>query len=149
MLPRRWGHRHPVPGRREGRGGSRPGEEPGIIQSDQVQENAIGRGPPSPAPKHRPGEMLTQAHEGRVRGCSLSVRVVAGSSRLPGKVEGKRGGCPPRSRMQPEKQGRHCALSNMSIWSKHNYLWDFPGGPAVKTPRSQCRGPGFNPWSGN
>ena len=26
---------------------------------------------------------------------------------------------------------------------------DFPGGPVVKTPRSQCRGPGFNPCSGN
>ena len=23
--------------------------------------------------------------------------------------------------------------------------WDFPGGPAVKTPRFQCRGPGFDP----
>ena len=23
-----------------------------------------------------------------------------------------------------------------------------PGGPAVKTLRSQCRGPGFGPWSG-
>ena len=28
-------------------------------------------------------------------------------------------------------------------------IQDFPGGPVVKTPRSQCRGPGFNPWSGN
>ena len=27
--------------------------------------------------------------------------------------------------------------------------WDFPGGPVGKTPRSQCRGSGFNPWSGN
>ena len=26
---------------------------------------------------------------------------------------------------------------------------DFPGGAVVKTPCSQCRGPGFNPWSGN
>ena len=26
---------------------------------------------------------------------------------------------------------------------------DFPGGPVVKTPRSQCEGPGFDPWSGN
>ena len=26
---------------------------------------------------------------------------------------------------------------------------DFPGGPVVKTLRSQCRGPGFHPWSGN
>ena len=27
--------------------------------------------------------------------------------------------------------------------------WGFPGGPVGKTPHSQCRGPGFNPWSGN
>ena len=26
---------------------------------------------------------------------------------------------------------------------------DFPGGAVVKTLRSQCRGPGFDPWSGN
>ena len=26
---------------------------------------------------------------------------------------------------------------------------EFPGGPVVKTPHSQFRGPGFNPWSGN
>ena len=26
---------------------------------------------------------------------------------------------------------------------------DFPGGAVDKTPCSQCRGPGFNPWSGN
>ena len=26
---------------------------------------------------------------------------------------------------------------------------DFPGGPVVKTPHSQLRGPGFDPWSGN
>ena len=29
------------------------------------------------------------------------------------------------------------------------YLEDFPGGPVAKTPRSQCRGPRFHPWSGN
>ena len=28
-------------------------------------------------------------------------------------------------------------------------LWEFSGGPVVKTPRSQCRGPGFDPWLGN
>ena len=27
--------------------------------------------------------------------------------------------------------------------------WDFPGGSMAKTPHSQCRGPGFDPWSGN
>ena len=27
--------------------------------------------------------------------------------------------------------------------------WDFPGGPVVKTQCSQCRGHGFDPWSGN
>ena len=26
--------------------------------------------------------------------------------------------------------------------------WDFPGDPMAKTLSSQCRGPGFNPWSG-
>jgi len=26
---------------------------------------------------------------------------------------------------------------------------DFPGGSVAKTPHSQYRGPGFNPWSGN
>ena len=26
---------------------------------------------------------------------------------------------------------------------------DFPRGPAAKTPSSQCRRPGFNPWAGN
>ena len=26
-------------------------------------------------------------------------------------------------------------------------LWDFLGGPVVKTLCSQCRGPGFDPWS--
>ena len=26
---------------------------------------------------------------------------------------------------------------------------DFPGGPVVKTPCSQCRGSRFDPWSGN
>ena len=26
---------------------------------------------------------------------------------------------------------------------------DFPGGPVAETPSSQCRGPGFDPWSGN
>ena len=30
-----------------------------------------------------------------------------------------------------------------------NLYWDFPGGPVAKTPHSQCRGPGFNPWPGN
>ena len=24
---------------------------------------------------------------------------------------------------------------------------DFPGGPVAETPGSQCRGPGFDPWS--
>ena len=28
---------------------------------------------------------------------------------------------------------------------KKNMCGDFPGGPGAKTPRSQCRGPGFDP----
>ena len=40
----------------------------------------------------------------------------------------------------------------LNSWAKFYYfviylknLWDFPGGPVVKSPHSQCRGPGFNP----
>ena len=34
--------------------------------------------------------------------------------------------------------------------ARYNILMrNFPCGPVAKAPRSQCRGPGFNPWSGN
>ena len=36
----------------------------------------------------------------------------------------------------------HCCLI------LRNYQ-EFPGGPVVRTPRFHCRGPGFDPWSGN
>ena len=32
--------------------------------------------------------------------------------------------------------------------SSKNNLGDFPGGPVARTPHSQCRRPGFDPWSG-
>ena len=39
------------------------------------------------------------------------------------------------------------------IWRKlslkNSSRWDFPGGSVVKTPRSQSRGPRFDPWLGN
>ena len=35
------------------------------------------------------------------------------------------------------------------VKKEKNQLWDFPGGPLAKTPHSQCRGPGFDLWSGN
>ena len=31
--------------------------------------------------------------------------------------------------------------------NKSSISQDFPGGPMVKTPRSQCRGCGFNSWA--
>ena len=37
-------------------------------------------------------------------------------------------------------------LSYMLSTAKHRH---FSGGSVTKTPRSQCRGPGFNPWSRN
>ena len=59
----------------------------------------------------------------------------------------------------------HCATWQVEAWDfpSHTRLscrtgqvvgnnkrgGDFPGGPVVKTPRSQCRGPGFNLWSRN
>ena len=33
--------------------------------------------------------------------------------------------------------------------AKIKNIRDIPGGPGTKTSSSQCRGPGFNPWSGN
>ena len=32
---------------------------------------------------------------------------------------------------------------------KSLFLGHLPGGPVAKTPSSRCRGPGFDPWSGN
>ena len=29
------------------------------------------------------------------------------------------------------------------------YTGNFPGGPVAKTPKSQCKGTSFDPWSGN
>ena len=43
------------------------------------------------------------------------------------------------------KQGRETFLQGF----KNEQIRDFPGGPLVKTSCSQCRGRGFNPWSGN
>ena len=40
-------------------------------------------------------------------------------------------------------------LESQSAESKKRHHWDFPGGSVVKTPHTQCRGTGFDPWSGN
>ena len=42
----------------------------------------------------------------------------------------------------------HQYHSSKASWRKAK-LWDFPGNPVVKTPHLHCRGPRFNPWSGN
>jgi len=63
--------------------------------------------------------------------------------------------CGPRALLPPPKwtcilQKTVCgkvtelAFSPVKIW-----CWDFSRGPVAKTPHSQCRGPGFDPWSGN
>ena len=50
---------------------------------------------------------------------------------------------------------RTCPSSEMFYWtecserSKRISIGDFPSGPKAKTPYSQFKGPGFNPWSGN
>ena len=35
------------------------------------------------------------------------------------------------------------------LWIKNEEVWNFPGGPVPKAICSQCRGPEFDPWSGN
>ena len=51
-----------------------------------------------------------------------------------------------RSSFPSRRLGKACAYDQAI---KKGRGWDFPGGPAVKTLCSQCRGPRFNPWSGN
>ena len=38
---------------------------------------------------------------------------------------------------------------NVILCSHEKWITDFPAGPVAKTPYSQCRVPGFNPWSRN
>ena len=40
-------------------------------------------------------------------------------------------------------------LQKMEMCFLKKTSWDFPGGIVVKILRSQCRGPGFDPWSEN
>ena len=42
-----------------------------------------------------------------------------------------------------------CNVQNKQIHTKQWLPWDFPGGLVATTPRSQCRRPGFNLWSGS
>ena len=50
---------------------------------------------------------------------------------------------------QTEKDKYHIISLICGIKKKKKRYKDFPGGPVGKTPCSQCRGPGFDPWSGN
>ena len=36
-----------------------------------------------------------------------------------------------------------------STGGKEERVGDFPGGPVIKIPHSQCRGHGFDPWLGD
>ena len=53
---------------------------------------------------------------------------------------------------------RECSLSNLAgfklaffplLWKLVSFEWGLPGRPLAKTSCSQCRGPGFDIWSGN
>ena len=53
-----------------------------------------------------------------------------------------------KPRLCPRPGERH-SLELSILYILKTPVRDFPGGPVAKTPRSQCRGPGFDPWSGN
>ena len=40
-------------------------------------------------------------------------------------------------------------LNKQEMCQHQTTEWGFPSGPVAKTPHSQCRGPGFDPWSEN
>ena len=42
-----------------------------------------------------------------------------------------------------------CMARRISFKAIRKYFGDFPGGQVAKTSHSQCKGPGFNPWSEN
>ena len=42
-----------------------------------------------------------------------------------------------------------CRICPRHVATFKSFSWDFAGGPVVKTPCSQSRGLGFNPWLGN
>ena len=46
----------------------------------------------------------------------------------------------------PNRAEKFCR--NFWIPLKDGTGWNFPGVPVAKTPRSQCKGPGFDCWSG-
>ena len=52
-------------------------------------------------------------------------------------------------RPTPAPRGHEAPLPILQITSKMSIYGDFPGGPVAKTLHSQCRGPRFDPWSGN
>ena len=41
------------------------------------------------------------------------------------------------------------SLKDLIFCTSKDIHGDFPGGPVAKTPHFQCRGLGFNSWSGN
>ena len=47
-----------------------------------------------------------------------------------------------------QQEGRQSSES-VGTEGQRDLLQDFPSGPVAETPRSQCRGPGFDPWSRN
>ena len=48
-----------------------------------------------------------------------------------------------------ENINRPITSTEIETVMKNLPTWDFPGGAVDKTLRSQCRGPRFDPWSGN
>ena len=46
-----------------------------------------------------------------------------------------------------DKESKGCSAISNGLTKM--YWRDFPGGPVAKTPHSQCRAAGFDPWSGN
>ena len=47
------------------------------------------------------------------------------------------------------KMDRIMLANHPVLPSQEHPTWYFPGGPVVKTPSSQCRGPRLDLWSGN
>ena len=49
----------------------------------------------------------------------------------------------------PDSRDGGCTLAQEHGIDDSKAICGFPGGPVAKTPYSQHRGPGLNPWSGD
>ena len=110
--------------------------------------------------RRRSPELRTDRRTGAFIAASVEGKAGGVSRRRTGQAEQRHGlwavGAP--SGLEPDPGGAGQVDNGSERESNRGGAWfvfekwvlgDFPGGPAVSTWCSHCRGPGFDPWLGN